>query len=70
MSKSLRPLVVAHVALGALMFVLAWAFSEADEGVGELLGAVGWFGLWLCVLGLLVLGVVWVVFRIRRPRTA
>ena len=67
---SLRPLVIANVVLGAVLFVLAWAFADAEHGVGAVLGAIGWFGLWLCVLALLVLGVVWIVRRVRRPATA
>jgi hypothetical protein len=62
--------VVADVVLGVLLFLLAWAFESAEDGAGAFFGAVGWFGMWLCVLALLVLGVVWVVLRVRRPATA
>jgi len=67
---SLRQLVIADVVLGAILFVLAWVFQDSDEGAGEVIGAIGWFGFWLCVLALLVLGVVWLVRRFRRPATA
>lgn len=67
---SLRQLVVADVVLGAVLFVLAWIFADTDGGAGEVVGAIGWFGFWLCVLALLVLGVVWLVRRLRRPATA
>ena len=67
---SLRPLVVADAVLGAVLFALAWIFSESDEGTGEVIGAIGWFGFWICVLALVVLGVVALVRRMRRPATA
>ena len=67
---SLRPLVIADVVLGAILFVLAWIFADTDNGVGEVVGAIGWFGFWLCVLALIVLGVVALVRRLRRPATA
>jgi hypothetical protein len=67
---SLRPLVIADVVLGAILFALAWIFADTDEGAGEVVGAIGWFGFWLCVLALVVLGVAWLVRRLRRPATA
>jgi hypothetical protein len=67
---SLRPLVLADLALGVVLFILAWVFSEADEGAGELVGAIGWFGFWACVLAMLALGIVAAVRRFRRPATA
>ena len=67
---SLRPLVIADVVLGAILFVLAWIFADTDHGVGSVLGAIGWFGFWICVLVLIVLGVLALVRRMRRPAAA
>ena len=68
--KSLRTLPVADVAVGAVLFVLAWAFSDADHGAKSVLGGIGWFGFLLCVLLLVVLAAVWLVGRLRRPAAA
>jgi len=67
--KSLRPLVLVDVITGAVLFALAWIFADTNHGVGSVLGAIGWFGFWICVLALLVLGAVWIV-RSRRPAAA
>jgi len=68
--KSLRTLAIADAVVGAVLFILAWAFDDANHGVGAVLGAVGWFGFWLCVLALIVLGVFGLVRLLRRPAAA
>jgi hypothetical protein len=67
---SLRRLVVIDVVLGVLLFLLAWAFESYEDGVGAFFGAVGWFGMWLCVLGLLVLAGAWFFRFAKGPETA
>jgi hypothetical protein len=66
---SLRPLVLADLALGVVLFILAWVLG-GRRGAGELVGAIGWFGFWACVLAMLALGIVAAVRRFRRPATA
>jgi len=68
--KSLRALALADAAIGAVLFVLAWAFSDADHGIKYVLGGIGWFGFWVCVLAMIVIGVVWLVRARRRPAAA
>jgi hypothetical protein len=67
MGKSLRTLAIVDAVVGAVLFILAWVFADTDHGVGEVLGAVGWFGFWLCVLAMIVIGVIWFVRVRRRP---
>ena len=69
MKLSLRRLVVIDVVLGVLLFFLAWAFESYEDGFGAFLGAVGWFGMWLCVVALLILGGAW-FFSLAKPKTA
>jgi len=68
--KSLRALAIAAAAVGAALFLLAWGFDDANHGVGAVLGAIGWFGFWICVLALIALGVVGLVRMLRRPAAA
>ena len=67
--KSLRTLAIVDAIVGAVLFILAWAFDDANHGIGAVLGAIGWFGFWICVLALIVLGVVGLV-RMLRPAAA
>jgi hypothetical protein len=68
--KSLRTLAIADAVVGAVLFVLAWVFADTDQGAGQVLGAIGWFGFWLCVLAMIAIGVFWFVRVRRRPAAA
>ena len=70
MGKSLRALAIVDAVAGAVLFILAWVFADTDHGIGEVLGAIGWFGFWLCVLAMIVIAVVWFVRARRRPAAA
>jgi hypothetical protein len=67
MGKSLRTLAIVDAVVGVVLFILAWVFADTDHGIGEVLGAIGWFGVWLCVLAMIVIGVIWFVRTRRRP---
>jgi hypothetical protein len=68
--KSLRTLAIADAVVGAVLFILAWVFADTDRGVGGVLGAIGWFGFWICVLAMIVIAVIWFVLVRRRPAAA
>ena len=70
MRTSLRTLAIVDAVVGAVLFILGWVFADADHGVREVLGGIGWFGFWLCVLAMLVIAVVWFVRVRRRPAAA
>jgi len=65
-SLSLRKLALGDAAVAILLFVLAALFADADSGVTSVLGAIGWFGFWLCLLVMLALSVVTLVRLLRR----
>jgi hypothetical protein len=54
----LHKTMIAVAAAGAGLFGLAAIFRNADSGVTGVLGGIGWFGFWACVLGLIVLALV------------
>ena len=70
MGKSLRTLAIVDAIVGVVLFILAWTFSDADHGIKYVLGGIGWFGFWICVLAMIVIGVVWFVRARRRPAAA
>jgi hypothetical protein len=70
MGKSLRTLAIVDAIVGVVLFILAWAFSDADHGIKYVLGGIGWFGFWICVLAMIVIGVVRFVRARRRPAAA
>ena len=51
----MNPLSKAMIAVagtGAGLFALSGVFAHAHQGVGNVLGAIGWFGFLVCALGL------------------
>lgn len=46
---------IAVAGIGAGLFALSGVFRHAHHGIGNALGAIGWFGFLVCVLGLIVL---------------
>ena len=56
MKLSLRPLIGIVCVWNVVALVVAFALRHARHGVGEVVGAIAWYGLWLGVLALLVLG--------------
>ena len=66
---SLRKLALADAAVAILLFALAGLFSDEDDGVKSVLGAIGWFGFWICLLVMLALSVVTFVRLLRRTST-
>jgi hypothetical protein len=58
---------LALVALAIPLLILAAVFADDKHGVKWVLGGIGWFGFWLCVLALIVWGV-WTFFRTMRMR--
>jgi hypothetical protein len=63
---SLRTLSIADGGLAIALFVLAAVFSDEEDGVKSVLGAIGWFGFWLCLLVMILLSVVTLVRLLRR----
>jgi hypothetical protein len=63
---SLRKLSLADAALAIVLFVLAGVFADEDHGVKWVLGAIGWYGFWVCLLVMLVLSVATLVRLLRR----
>ena len=65
-SLSLRKIALADAGVAILLFVLAALFADAESGVTAVLGAIGWFGFWLCLLVMVALSVVTLVRLLRR----
>jgi hypothetical protein len=63
---SLRKLSLFDGALAIVLFVLAAVFSDEEHGVKSVLGAVGWYGFWICLLAMLALSVVTFVRLLKR----
>ena len=63
---SIRKLSLADGALAIVLFVLAAVFADEDHGVKSVLGAIGWFGFWICLLVMVALTVVTLVRLLRR----
>lgn len=66
-----RPRVLGQLAamfavLAVALFVLAGLTRNATHGAGEVAGNVGWFGFWISLLGLVVVGAAALVARVRR----
>jgi hypothetical protein len=56
--------------LAACLLGLSYPFRSSHHGAGWILGGVGWFGFWLCVLSLIVLALLALGRSIRRRTTA
>jgi hypothetical protein len=52
---SLKRLLVMAAGWDVVALVVGFALRHAKHGVGAVVGAIAWFGLWLGVLALLVL---------------
>jgi len=63
---SLRKLSLIDGAAAVVLFALAAVFADEDHGVKSVLGAIGWFGFWACLLVMVVLSVVTLVRLMRR----
>ncbi|HST16676.1 MAG TPA: hypothetical protein VLK36_03340 [Gaiellaceae bacterium] len=61
---------IAVAALGVGLFTLSGILRNADSGVTGVLGGIGWFGFWACVLGLIVLALVALGRGVLRRATA
>ena len=48
---------IAVAGIGAGLFALSGVFADS-HGTEGVLGGIGWFGFWVCVLGLIVLALV------------
>jgi uncharacterized membrane protein len=68
-SLSLRKVALADAAVAILLFALAGVFAGEEDGVKSVLGAIGWFGFWLCLLVMVALSVVTLVRLLRRAST-
>jgi hypothetical protein len=55
-------------ALGAVAFVIAFAFRHSRHGVGALAGDAAWSSLFVAVLALLILGTAAVAVAVRSRR--
>jgi hypothetical protein len=56
--------------LAACLLGLSYPFRNDSHGVKDVLGGIGWFGFWVCVLALIVLALVALGRSIRRRTTA
>ena len=63
---SLRKLTLLDGAAAIVLFVLAAVFVDEEHGVKSVLGAIGWFGFWFCLLVMVLLSVVTIVRLLRR----
>ncbi len=54
----LHKAMIAVASVGVALFTLSGILRNADSGVTGVLGAVGWFGFWVCVLGSIALALV------------
>ena len=66
-----RPRVLGQLAamfavLAVALFVLAGLTRDATHGPALVAGNIGWFGFWISLLGLVVVGVAALVARGRR----
>lgn len=52
--------------LGAALLALSYVFQNDEHGAGGVLGGIGWFGFWACVLTLVVLSLAALVRGARR----
>lgn len=52
--------------LGAVLLALSYVFQHDEHGAGWVLGGIGWFGFWACVLALIVLSLAALVRGARR----
>lgn len=55
MKLSLKRLLGIAGAWDVVALVVAFALRHAKHGIGEVVGAIAWYGLWLGVLALIVL---------------
>lgn len=62
----MRKLSLIDAGAAIVLFVLAAVFADEDHGVKSVLGAIGWFGFWFCLLVMVVLSVVTIVRLLRR----
>jgi hypothetical protein len=65
-SRVLAQLAVMFAVLAVALFVLAGLTKNATHGIGLVAGNVGWFGFLISLLGLVVVGLVAAVARVRR----